>query len=89
MQYRHPALSSRKILISATGVCKLYDFCPVHVAMDTVSQILEKVNDIIPVCTTSNICKKKYPEKQVKSPLEMDSNLKRTPARKMNNLSKC
>ncbi|XP_071851642.1 uncharacterized protein [Apostichopus japonicus] len=40
--YRHPALSSRKILISATGVCKLYDFCPVHVAMDTVSQILEK-----------------------------------------------
>ncbi|XP_071851645.1 uncharacterized protein [Apostichopus japonicus] len=40
--FRHPGLSARKVLLTPAGKCKLYDFCPVDVAVDSINQILQK-----------------------------------------------
>ncbi|PIK35513.1 putative tyrosine kinase receptor Cad96Ca-like [Apostichopus japonicus] len=38
----HPGLAARKVLLSPSGRCKLYDFWPVDLAQDRVKQILDK-----------------------------------------------
>ncbi|PIK42215.1 putative tyrosine kinase receptor Cad96Ca-like [Apostichopus japonicus] len=38
----HPGLAARKVLLSPSGRCKLYDFWPVDLAQERVKQILDK-----------------------------------------------
>lgn len=44
LQFLHPGLSTKKILLTKTGVCKLYDFC---LAEDATGIILSKKSKVL------------------------------------------
>lgn len=43
LQYVHPALSARKVLLTENFCCKLYDFWPVRLSSNRVGQIFKQV----------------------------------------------
>ncbi|KAJ8024207.1 Tyrosine kinase receptor Cad96Ca [Holothuria leucospilota] len=61
--YHHPALCARKILLTKSGICKLYDFWPKSLSTERINQILQKSHPPVAWLSPETIFMRQYSEK--------------------------